>query len=115
GRAPLDHDPALARGEPGGALPGHLSAEPGGARAREPPAVDGGGRRRPAGRLAARRGPDLRSTSMILCLSGGTGGAKMVDGLAQAVGQAPLAEGVNTGDYTDFFRLRICPPLDICT
>ena len=51
---------------------------------------------------------------MILCLSGGTGGAKMVDGLAQVVGQQHLAVVVNTGDDNDFHGLRICPDLDIC-
>ena len=52
---------------------------------------------------------------MILALSGGTGGSKLVDGLAQAVGQAALAAVVNTGDDADFYGLRVCPDLDICT
>lgn len=52
---------------------------------------------------------------MILCLSGGTGGAKMVDGLAQVVGQPHLTVVVNTGDDNDFHGLRVCPDLDICT
>ena len=52
---------------------------------------------------------------MILALSGGTGGSKMVDGLAQAVGQEALAAVVNTGDDADFYGLRVCPDLDICT
>lgn len=52
---------------------------------------------------------------MILALSGGTGGSKMVDGLAQAVGQLELAVIVNTGDDGDFYGLRVCPDLDICT
>lgn len=52
---------------------------------------------------------------MILALSGGTGGSKMVDGLAQVVGQPALAAVVNTGDDGDFFGLRVCPDLDICT
>jgi LPPG:FO 2-phospho-L-lactate transferase len=52
---------------------------------------------------------------MILCLSGGTGGAKMVDGLAQVVGQGSLTAVVNTGDDGDFHGLRVCPDLDICT
>lgn len=51
---------------------------------------------------------------MILCLSGGTGGAKMVDGLAQVVGQPALTAVVNTGDDADFHGLRVCPDLDIC-
>ncbi|MFN0089777.1 MAG: 2-phospho-L-lactate transferase [Acidimicrobiales bacterium] len=52
---------------------------------------------------------------MILALSGGTGGSKMVDGLAQVAGQAALTAVVNTGDDGDFYGLRVCPDLDICT
>lgn len=52
---------------------------------------------------------------MILALSGGTGGSKMVDGLAQVHGQAGLTVIVNTGDDGDFYGLRVCPDLDICT
>lgn len=52
---------------------------------------------------------------MIAALSGGTGGTKMVDGLAQVVGQENLVAIVNTGDDDDFFGLRVCPDLDICT
>ena len=52
---------------------------------------------------------------MILCLSGGTGGAKIVDGLAQVIGQPNLTAVVNTGDDNDFHGLRVCPDLDICT
>ena len=52
---------------------------------------------------------------MILALSGGTGGSKMVDGLAQVRGQEDLAVAVNTGDDGDFYGLRVCPDLDICT
>ena len=51
---------------------------------------------------------------MILALSGGTGGAKMLDGLAQVVGQPNLTAVVNTGDDSDFYGLRVCPDLDIC-
>lgn len=39
----------------------------------------------------------------------------MVDGLARAVGQRALAAVVNTGDDADFYGLRVCPDLDICT
>ena len=39
----------------------------------------------------------------------------MVDGLAQAQGQADLVVVVNTGDDADFYGLRVCPDLDICT
>lgn len=52
---------------------------------------------------------------MILALSGGTGGSKMVDGLAQVHGQRGLTVVVNTGDDGDFHGLRVCPDLDICT
>jgi len=51
---------------------------------------------------------------MILALSGGTGGAKLLDGLSQTVGQSNLAAVVNTGDDGDFYGLRVCPDLDIC-
>jgi len=52
---------------------------------------------------------------VILTLSGGTGGSKMVDGIAQVAGQADLTAVVNTGDDGDFYGLRVCPDLDICT
>jgi 2-phospho-L-lactate transferase/gluconeogenesis factor (CofD/UPF0052 family) len=39
---------------------------------------------------------------VILALSGGTGGSKMVDGLAQVHGQEGLSVVVNTGDDGDF-------------
>jgi LPPG:FO 2-phospho-L-lactate transferase len=52
---------------------------------------------------------------VILALSGGTGGSKMVDGLAQVRGQEELVVAVNTGDDGDFYGLRVCPDLDICT
>jgi LPPG:FO 2-phospho-L-lactate transferase len=50
---------------------------------------------------------------VILALAGGTGGSKIVDGLAQVVGQSDLSVIVNTGDDGDFFGLRVCPDLDI--
>jgi LPPG:FO 2-phospho-L-lactate transferase len=52
---------------------------------------------------------------VILALSGGTGGSKMVDGLAQVHGQPGRVVVVNTGDDADFYGLRVCPDLDICT
>lgn len=39
----------------------------------------------------------------------------MVDGVAQAIGSAGLTVVVNTGDDADFYGLRVCPDLDICT
>lgn len=58
--------------------------------------------------------PDT-STQTVAVLSGGTGGSKMVDGLAQVVGQDHLTAIVNTADDGDFYGLRVCPDLDICT
>jgi LPPG:FO 2-phospho-L-lactate transferase len=52
---------------------------------------------------------------VILALSGGTGGAKLLDGLAQVAGQEALTAVINTGDDADFYGLRVCPDLDICT
>lgn len=52
---------------------------------------------------------------MILVLSGGTGGSKMVDGVARVIGDANLVAVVNTGDDADFYGLRVCPDLDTCT
>jgi LPPG:FO 2-phospho-L-lactate transferase len=39
----------------------------------------------------------------------------MVDGVAQVVGNDQLSVIVNTGDDGDFYGLRVCPDLDICT
>ena len=52
---------------------------------------------------------------MIAILTGGTGGSKLVDGLAQVVGQPAVTAIVNTADDDDFHGLRICPDLDIVT
>lgn len=50
---------------------------------------------------------------MIVALAGGTGGSKMVHGLALAGGQRDLSAIVNTGDDGEFFGLLVCPDLDI--
>ncbi|MBU6363380.1 MAG: 2-phospho-L-lactate transferase [Acidobacteria bacterium] len=50
---------------------------------------------------------------MIVALAGGTGGSKMVHGLALANGQRDLSAIVNTGDDGEFFGLLVCPDLDI--
>lgn len=50
---------------------------------------------------------------MIVALAGGTGGSKMVHGLALAQGQRDLSAIVNTGDDGEFFGLLVCPDLDI--
>jgi LPPG:FO 2-phospho-L-lactate transferase len=39
----------------------------------------------------------------------------MVDGVARVIGDANLVAIVNTGDDADFYGLRVCPDLDICT
>lgn len=49
---------------------------------------------------------------MIVALSGGVGGAKLVLGLRRAVGSLPLTTIVNTGDDLELYGLRICPDLD---
>jgi LPPG:FO 2-phospho-L-lactate transferase len=48
----------------------------------------------------------------IVALAGGVGGAKLADGLAQALLPGNLTVIVNTGDDFDHFGLRICPDLD---
>lgn len=49
---------------------------------------------------------------MILALSGGVGGAKLVQGLAAHVPATTLAIVVNTGDDFDHFGLHISPDVD---
>ncbi len=48
----------------------------------------------------------------VVALSGGVGGAKLVDGLAAAMPPDDLTVIVNTGDDFDHLGLRICPDLD---
>ncbi|MGH2606394.1 MAG: 2-phospho-L-lactate transferase, partial [Anaerolineales bacterium] len=48
----------------------------------------------------------------IVILSGGVGGAKLVDGLAAVLAPEELTVIVNTGDDFDHLGLRICPDLD---
>ena len=48
----------------------------------------------------------------IVCLTGGVGGAKLVDGLAQVLAPEALTVVVNTGDDFVHWGLRICPDLD---
>ncbi len=52
------------------------------------------------------------SALKIVALAGGVGGAKLVDGLAQALTPGNLTAIVNTGDDFDLFGLRICPDVD---
>ncbi len=49
---------------------------------------------------------------MIVALSGGVGGAKLVSGLVGHLGEAAVVAVVNTGDDFDYLGLRICPDLD---
>lgn len=48
----------------------------------------------------------------IVALSGGVGGAKLVDGLAAVVPAEDLTVIVNTGDDFTHWGLRVCPDLD---
>jgi LPPG:FO 2-phospho-L-lactate transferase len=48
----------------------------------------------------------------IVALSGGVGGAKMVQGLAQCLPPLDLTVIVNTGDDFEAYGLHICPDLD---
>lgn len=51
----------------------------------------------------------------VVALAGGVGGAKLVDGLAQALPPENLTVIVNTGDDFEHYGLKICPDLDtIC-
>lgn len=52
---------------------------------------------------------------MITVLTGGTGGAKFVDGLRQVVSAKELALIVNTGDDLTFWGLYMSPDLDSIT
>ncbi len=53
--------------------------------------------------------PSPRST---VALAGGVGGARLADGLAQALPAESLTVVVNIGDDFDYYGLRICPDLD---
>ncbi len=52
---------------------------------------------------------------MIVVLTGGTGGAKFVDGLRQVVSAKDLTIIVNTGDDLEWWGLYISPDLDSIT
>lgn len=49
---------------------------------------------------------------MIAVLTGGTGGAKLVDGLARVVPQSELSVIVNTGDDLKWWGLSVSPDID---
>ena len=48
----------------------------------------------------------------VVALAGGVGGAKLVDGLSQAIPPENLTVIVNTGDDFEHLGLKICPDLD---
>jgi len=48
----------------------------------------------------------------VVALAGGVGGAKLVDGLSQAIPPENLTIIVNTGDDFEHLGLKICPDLD---
>ncbi len=52
---------------------------------------------------------------MIVVLTGGTGGAKFVDGLRQVVSPQELTIIVNTGDDLDWWGLYVSPDIDSIT
>jgi len=52
---------------------------------------------------------------MITVLTGGSGGAKFISGLAQVVDPAALTCIVNTGDDLDWWGLHVSPDLDSIT
>jgi len=56
--------------------------------------------------------PITAASMRIVALSGGVGGAKLVDGLASILLPENLTAVVNTGDDFDHLGLRICPDLD---
>jgi LPPG:FO 2-phospho-L-lactate transferase len=49
---------------------------------------------------------------MIVVFTGGTGGAKLVQGLQQVVAPADLTVIVNTGDDLEWWGLRVSPDID---
>jgi LPPG:FO 2-phospho-L-lactate transferase len=54
----------------------------------------------------------MKRIAKVVALSGGVGGAKLVDGLAQVLPPGALTTIVNTGDDFVHWGLAICPDLD---
>ncbi len=52
---------------------------------------------------------------MIVLLAGGTGGAKLAAGIADATGPEQLTVIANTGDDHDFFGIQVSPDPDLVT
>jgi LPPG:FO 2-phospho-L-lactate transferase len=57
----------------------------------------------------------MESESRIVVLTGGTGGAKFVDGLRQVVSPRDLTFIVNTGDDLEWWGLKVSPDVDSIT
>lgn len=51
----------------------------------------------------------------VTALTGGVGGAKLLVGLARAVGEENLTAVVNTGDDAVIYGVHVSPDIDICT
>ena len=49
---------------------------------------------------------------MIVVLTGGTGGAKLIQGLVHAVAPENLTVIVNTGDDVNWWGLHVSPDID---
>jgi LPPG:FO 2-phospho-L-lactate transferase len=60
-------------------------------------------------------GNGIDEIKKIVVLTGGTGGAKFVDGLRQVVAQQELTFVVNTGDDLEWWGLQVSPDLDSIT
>jgi LPPG:FO 2-phospho-L-lactate transferase len=56
----------------------------------------------------------MSASPAVVAITGGVGGAKLLDGLARALPPERLTAVVNTGDDFDHWGLRICPDLDTC-
>jgi len=52
---------------------------------------------------------------MIVALTGGTGGAKLIEGLAAEIDPAELTIICNTGDDAIFHGLHVSPDIDTIT
>src|SRR5258708_33319830 len=81
-----------------------------------------GCRRRPAGGARICRGrrlrskaPIIRTSTMIVVLTGGTGAAKFMQGLQQVAPARELVAIVNTGDDLIWWGLHVSPDVDSIT
>src|SRR2546427_10602989 len=51
----------------------------------------------------------------VVCLAGGVGAARFLDGLAQVLPPEKVTAVVNTGDDLDYLGIHISPDIDIVT